>query len=137
MIHFLTENIELPEINERETANWIKRVVVGEGKTVGEINYIFCDDKKILEVNRQFLEHDYFTDVITFDYSVSNQVAGDIFISLETVSDNAKNIGTNYSNELNRVIIHGVLHLCGYKDKTPDEEKKMRQLEDNALKLIL
>lgn len=134
MIHFVTENIDLPDIKQNQTISWIKKIVAKYGKSVGEIHYIFCNDDKILDVNRQFLNHDYYTDIITFDYTIGKQLSADIFISTQTVADNARKTGTDFSTELNRVIIHGILHLCGYNDATEKEQITMRKMEDEALK---
>ena len=106
-------------------------------KKVGEIAYIFVNDKKILDVNRQYLQHDYYTDIITFDYSDDDTISGDLFISLDTVRSNAEQIGTTYEQELRRVIIHGILHLCGINDKGPGEREKMEAAEDKALNMII
>lgn len=134
-ISYHTEDIAFPQIKRRNISRWIKQVVEKYDKRVGEISYIFCSDDKILEINKQYLQHDYYTDIITFDYTEGNTVSGDLFISLETVRSNAEQYGYDYPAELHRVIIHGILHLCGFKDKTPEEEAIMRRLEDDALKL--
>ena len=139
MITYQTEGTNMPNIKKRETTEWIKQVAATYGKKVGEIAYIFCSDEKILEVNRQYLEHDYYTDIITFDYSDrkgSRVVAGDVFIDVETVADNARIYGTTKTNEMHRIIAHGVLHLCGQKDKTPRAERQMHRKEDKYLKLL-
>jgi rRNA maturation RNase YbeY len=137
-ITFQSENIPFPRsIKKRKTANWIKSVADGFGKKVGELAYLFCDDQKILEVNRQYLQHDFFTDIITFDYSEGDAIAGDIFISLETVRSNSQKYHTPYEEELHRVIIHGVLHLCGLRDKSRTEKKAMREAEEKALNLLI
>jgi len=136
MIHFFSEDTDLPDINQSILAGWIKEVITSHNKMAGEINYIFCSDEQILSVNKEFLKHDYYTDIITFDYSQSDVLSGDIYISLDTVSSNAIQLGITYENEVNRVIVHGVLHLCGFKDKMSDESIQMRKLEDNALKLL-
>ena len=106
------------------------------GKKIGEIHYIFCDDEKILEINRQFLQHDYYTDIITFDYCEGDTLSGDIFISIDTVTANAKEYSVSFDEELKRVMIHGILHLCGQNDKTADEQQEMRIKENNALRMI-
>ena len=111
MITYQTEGVEMPDIKKRETTAWIKAVAESYGKRVGEIAYIFCSDEKILEVNRQYLQHDYYTDIITFDYCEGNRIAGDLFISLDTVRTNAEQFGAAYETELHRVIIHGILYL--------------------------
>jgi len=136
MIAFYSENIALPKIPKRKIAAWIKIVAQNYGKKIGEIAYIFCNDEKILEINKQYLKHDFFSDIITFDYSEKNKISGDIFISLDTVKSNSQKFNTLYDNELYRVIIHGVLHLCGQNDKTPEDKKVMREKEDEALLLI-
>ena len=135
MITYQTEDIQMPAIKKRETTEWIKVVAASYGKRVGEIAYIFCSDEKILEVNRQYLEHDYYTDIITFDYTEGNRISGDLFISLDTVRTNAEQFDQPYERELYRVIIHGVLHLCGINDKGPGERKIMEEAENKALAL--
>lgn len=125
----------MPPIKKKETTEWIKDVAASYGKKTGEIAYIFCSDEKILEVNRQYLQHDYYTDIITFDYTKGNRIAGDLFISLDTVRTNAEKFGTSYEDELYRVIIHGILHLCGINDKGPGEREIMEAAEDRALAL--
>ena len=126
MITYQTEDIEMPAIKKRETTEWI-----------GEIAYIFCSDEKILEVNRQYLGHDYYTDIITFDYCEGNRLSGDLFISLDTVRTNADQFsGGDYDRELHRVIIHGILHLCGINDKGPGEREIMEEAENKALELL-
>ncbi len=112
---------------------WIKAVAADFGNTVGDISYMFCSDDKILEVNKQYLSHDYYTDIITFDYVEGTRLSGDIFISVDTVRSNAEKFSQSFENELHRVIIHGVLHLCGLKDKTPSDEANMHAAEDKAL----
>lgn len=134
-IYYQSEGISFPGIKRKETNIWIKLVAHSYKKNVGEISYIFCSDEKILEINKQYLNHDYYTDIITFDYTENDEISGDIFISLDTVKSNSEKFGTEYMEELHRVIIHGILHLCGFKDKTQEEEKLMREKEDEALKL--
>ena len=126
----------MPKIRRRDTSAWIKAVAASYGKRVGEIAYIFCDDEKILEVNRQYLQHDYYTDIITFDYTVGDVISGDIFISLDTVRSNSEEQHTTYDNELHRVIIHGILHLCGINDKGPGEREIMEAAENKALAML-
>ena len=126
----------MPAIRKRDTTAWIRRVAATYGKRVGEVGYLFCDDEKILDVNRQYLQHDYYTDIITFDYSEADTLNGDIVISLDTVRTNAEQFGKSYSEELNRVIIHGILHLCGQNDKGPGERQQMEAAEDRALALL-
>lgn len=118
---------------QKELNRWIKEVAADYNKKVGDIAYLFCNDERILEVNKQYLDHDYFTDIITFDYSERNIISGDIFISLETVESNAKDFGVSFQDELHRIIIHGILHLCGNDDKTPELRKEMTTKENNAL----
>ncbi len=120
--------------NEKLISNWIKNVAKKYKKETGSITYIFCDDEKILDLNKQYLEHNYYTDIISFDYSKKNRISGDIFISIDTVKSNANSLDIDFQEELYRVMIHGVLHLCGLKDSTPTEEKKMRKAENQALK---
>lgn len=133
MITYQSEDIKMPSIKKRETTEWIKAVAASYQKKVGEIAYIFCSDEKILEVNRQYLEHDYYTDIITFDYTEGNRISGDLFISLDTVRTNAEQFGQPYERELYRVIIHGILHLCGINDKGPGERELMEAAENRAL----
>ena len=125
MISYQTFNVKMPTIRRRDVSAWVRRVAAGYGKRVGEVAYIFCDDEKILEVNRQYLNHDYYTDIITFDYCEDDVISGDLFISLDTVRSNAEAQGTPYDEELHRVIIHGILHLCGINDKGPGERAIM------------
>ncbi len=136
MISYNTQNVSLPKIRRRDTSAWIKAVAASYGKRVGDIAYIFCDDEKILEVNRQYLQHDYYTDIITFDYTEDDLISGDIFISLDTVRSNAEEQHTTYDNELHRVIIHGILHLCGINDKGPGEREIMEAAENKALAMM-
>ena len=133
MITYQTEDMRMPAIRKRETSEWIKAVAATYNKKVDEVAYIFCSDEKILEVNRQYLEHDYYTDIITFDYTEGNRISGDLFISLDTVRTNAEQFGQPYERELYRVIIHGILHLCGINDKGPGERELMEAAENRAL----
>lgn len=126
----------MPAIKHRETTAWIKAVAATYGRRVGEIGYMFVDDEKILEVNKQYLGHDYYTDVITFDYDEGMVINGDIVISLDTVRTNAELFNKRYEDELHRVIIHGVLHLCGINDKGPGEREVMEANENEALDLL-
>ncbi|MBQ6049287.1 MAG: rRNA maturation RNase YbeY [Bacteroidaceae bacterium] len=137
MISYNAEGVKMPAIKRRENSAWVKAVAASYGKKVGEIAYIFVNDKKILDVNRQYLQHDYYTDIITFDYTDDDTISGDLFISLDTVRSNAEQIGTTYEQELRRVIIHGILHLCGINDKGPGEREKMEAAEDKALNMII
>ena len=127
MISYQTDGVEMPAIKKSQT------VAATYKKRVGEIAYIFCSDEKILEVNRQYLQHDYYTDIITFDYCEGNRLSGDLFISLDTVRTNAEQFGSDYETELHRVIIHGILHLCGINDKGPGEREIMEAAENKAL----
>ncbi|MCQ2253872.1 MAG: rRNA maturation RNase YbeY [Bacteroidaceae bacterium] len=133
MISYNSENIKFPNIRRRDTSAWIKRVAAAHGKKIGEIGYLFCNDEKILEVNREFLQHDYYTDIITFDYCEDDILNGDLVISLDTIRTNAEQQGTEYDDELHRVIIHGILHLCGINDKGPGEREIMESEENKAL----
>ena len=135
-VSFYSEGIDMPSINKTDIRNWIKQVADLHGKRVGAISYIFCNDDKILEVNLQYLKHDYYTDIITFDYSEGDKISGDLFISLDTVRTNAEQFGQPYNRELHRVIIHGILHLCGINDKGPGEREIMEAEEDRALSLL-
>ena len=135
MISYNAENVSMPHIKKREVTRWIRQVAASYGRTVGEVGYLFCDDEKILEVNREFLQHDYYTDIITFDYDEENQVNGDIVISLDTVKSNAELFNKPYEEELYRVIIHGILHLCGINDKGPGGREVMEEAENKALAL--
>lgn len=136
-INFYAEDAPMPSIREEQVREWIHRVAEGYGKKVGDISYIFCSDEKILEVNRQYLQHDYYTDIITFDYCEGNRLSGDLFISLDTVRTNAEQFaGGNYERELHRVIIHGILHLCGINDKGPGEREIMEAAENRALEML-
>ena len=135
-ISYTTAGVEMPSFDTQRIENWIVSVARGFGKTVGAVTYIFCNDDKILEVNRKYINHDYYTDIITFDYSRPMRISGDVFISLDTVRSNAILLGKTYDNELMRVIIHGILHLCGVDDKGPGEREIMERHEDEALALL-
>lgn len=135
-ITFYAEDIELPAIKQKAVGNWVIEVAATYGKKVGDICYIFCSDEKILEVNRQYLQHDYYTDIITFDYTGGNKISGDLFISLDTVRTNAETFHTGYNEELHRTIIHGILHLCGINDKGPGEREIMEENENKALAIL-
>lgn len=136
MITYNQENTPMPKLRHREITSWIRRVAATYGKKTGDIGYMFVDDEKILEVNRQYLGHDYYTDIITFDYSEGNVIQGDIFISVDTVRSNAEERGLTFDEELHRVIIHGILHLCGVNDKGPGEREIMETAENRALYLL-
>ena len=135
MITYNTINAAMPDISEAEVSAWVRQVAKGYGKVVGDVNYIFVDDETMLDINRRFLGHDYYTDHIGFDYSEGNALSGDIYISLDTVASNALLFGTTQADELHRIIIHGLLHLCGLRDKTEEERQHMQQAEDRALAL--
>ncbi|OAZ03410.1 rRNA maturation RNase YbeY [Flavobacterium succinicans] len=122
--------------NELLYSDWLSRVIVSENKNEGEINYIFCDDDYLHNINVEYLNHDTLTDIISFDYSLGNELNGDIFISIERVHDNALDFNVSFSEELKRVMVHGILHYCGYKDKTDKDELIMRQKEDEKIKLF-
>lgn len=136
MISYNTVNVKMPAIRRRDTSAWVKAVAASYGKKVGEIAYIFVDDEEILRVNREYLQHDYYTDIITFDYTEGDTISGDLFISLDTVRTNAEQFDKPYNEELHRVIIHGILHLCGINDKGPGEREIMEAAEDKALALL-
>ncbi len=136
MINFTVKKIAMPEFDQERTKAWIVEVASRHEKKVGDLTYIFCDDEKILEVNRQFLQHDYYTDIITFDYSNKRRISGDMFISLDTVKSNAELFGRTCEEEFMRVIIHGVLHLCGINDKGEGEREIMERHENEALALL-
>ena len=124
------------EINESSLEKWIDNIITNKGFTIGEINYIFCDDKYLHKLNVEFLNHDTLTDIISFDNTMGKEVSGDIFISIERVKDNAKDFNVTFAEELHRVMIHGVLHYMGFKDKTDIEKQEMRNAENNALSLL-
>ena len=135
MIQYFFENVEEISLPEN-CSEWIKKLILNEEKKVGNINYIFCDDEYLLKVNQDFLNHDYYTDIITFDYVKGKTISGDIFISLPRISENASPLSSGFEKELLRVLAHGVLHLCGYKDKSDEEQKTMRAKEDFYISLI-
>ena len=133
MITYNTINVEMPSIVEAEVSAWVKSTANTYNKVVGDINYIFVDDETMLDINRRFIGHDYYTDVITFDYSTASTLNGDIFISLDTVQSNAATEQVSFEEELLRIIIHGVLHLTGQGDKTPESKAQMTEKENLAL----
>ena len=135
MITYNTSGVKMPKIKRRDTTAWIKAVIATYNKRLGEVGYMFVNDEKILEINNEYLQHDYYTDVITFDYDEDDTVNGDIFISVDTVRTNAEKFGKTYEDELHRVIIHGILHLCGLNDKAPGERELMEAAENRALAL--
>lgn len=135
MIQFFFENIDKIALSNR-TKDWLINLITNEQKKPGDINYIFCDDEYLLKVNQDFLQHDYYTDVITFDYVKGKTIAGDIFVSLPRISENAETHSKDFKIELHRVLAHGILHLCGYKDKTEEEIQEMRNKEDYYLNIL-
>lgn len=135
MIDYMVEGVEMPELDFAKIDRWIGMVAGEHGFAVGSLTYCFCNDEYILKTNREFLQHDYYTDIITFDYTRRGKIGGDMVISLDTVRTNAEGLGVSYGQELLRVIIHGVLHLCGINDKGPGEREIMEREENNALAL--
>ena len=135
MIAYNTSGVKMPKIKRRDTTAWIKAVIATYNKRLGEVGYMFVNDEKILEINNEYLQHDYYTDVITFDYNENDVLNGDIVISLDTVRTNAEKFGKTFDDELHRVIIHGILHLCGLHDKAPGEREQMEKAENKALAL--
>jgi len=133
MITYNTITVAMPDIVEAEVSAWIRQIAKSYNKVVGDINYIFVDDETMLDINRRFIGHDYYTDHIGFDYSQGNALSGDIYISLDTVRTNSELFGVTFGQELRRIIIHGLLHLCGLRDKTDEERAQMQQAEDKAL----
>ena len=136
MITYNADGVKMPKIKRKDTTAWIKAVAQSYGKKVGEVGYMFVNDEKILEINNEYLGHDYYTDVITFDYDEDDVVNGDIVISLDTVRTNAELFDKAFEDELYRVIIHGILHLCGLNDKGPGEREIMEKAENKALEMI-
>ncbi|MBV6879376.1 rRNA maturation RNase YbeY [Epilithonimonas ginsengisoli] len=129
MINYFFENIDKKNIDSNISI-WLEDLILSENKKPGDINYIFCDDEYLLKVNQDYLAHDYYTDIITFDYVKGKTISGDIFVSLPRILDNASTLSQDFESEFRRVLAHGLLHLCGYKDKTVEEESTMRQKED-------
>ncbi|MBQ7461643.1 MAG: rRNA maturation RNase YbeY [Bacteroidaceae bacterium] len=136
MITYNIQGVLMPDIAEAEVSAWVRSVARSYDKVIGDVNYIFVDDETMLDINRRFIGHDYYTDHIGFDYSQGNALSGDIYISLDTVRSNAELYGVTFNEELRRIIIHGLLHLCGLRDKTPEERASMQEAEDKALKVI-
>ncbi len=137
MINLYFEDVEVPGLDSEFFGSWLSRVCGLEGKSLDEVSLIFCSDDYLLEINKAHLNHDYYTDIITFDYCEEDNIAGDLFISIDRVEENASDASVTFTEELNRVVVHGVLHLLGYKDKSEEEEKLMRGKEDWALGLIV
>lgn len=135
MVSYFTEDIVFPYNEKRHTSRWLKFVASAEGCQLGDIAVIFCSDNYILDINKKYLQHDYFTDIITFDYCEGKHLSGDLFISIDSVRDNAAHYGTEFPNELNRVIVHGLLHLIGYDDHTEEDIAVMRSKENYYLSL--
>ena len=123
-------------LNEAYFSKWLSEVILSENKNEGEINYIFCDDDYLLEINQNYLDHDTLTDIISFDYSVGNELNGDIFVSVERVKENASDYNVTFQEEIQRVLVHGILHYCGYKDKTESDELVMRTKEEEKMKMF-
>ena len=135
MIEFHSQN-DFVLVHDVEIRNWISETITHEGYELGNIDYVFCNDEYLLNINQQFLEHDTYTDIISFDYTMGKLVGGEIYISTERVSENANYFGVDFNEELHRVIIHGILHFCGYKDKTKEESLIMRGLEEKYLEKL-
>lgn len=134
-IHFFTEGVKKPNVSYLQLRRWLRQVIANYGKKCGAINYIFCSDDYLLSINQEYLQHDSYTDIITFDYCEGEYISGDIFVSTERVADNARKLHSE-SSEIYRVIVHGILHLCGLSDSTAKQTTIMRAAEDEALKLI-
>jgi probable rRNA maturation factor len=132
-IHYFNEDVPLPKLKKRRTTDWIKSIIGAEEKKCGEISFIFCSDEYLLEVNKKYLFHDYYTDIITFDYVEGVLMSGDIFISVDRILENSRVFNTTFENELSRILAHGVLHLIGYKDKNVNDKKMMTFKEDYYL----
>lgn len=135
-ILFYNEDVKPPIIKKKLVKNWIKSVIASEGKTLGDVNFIFCSDEYLLQVNKQYLDHDYYTDIITFDYVENDIISGDIFVSVDRVEENGKQFGSGFDTELRRILVHGVLHLIGFPDKKPEEKKIMTEKENQYLAIF-
>ena len=135
-INFFNEDVDFQLIKINSYQNWISSIISKKNKIVGPINYIFCSDNYLLDVNIEYLDHNYYTDIITFDYSENGIISGDLFISIDRVKENANTNSLSFNEELNRVMIHGILHLLGFKDKTEEEQKEMRKQENDSLKFL-
>jgi rRNA maturation RNase YbeY len=136
-IHFFSEKQSFKFFKKRNTSNWLKKVITSYHKVPGQITFIFCSDEQLLEINQTYLKHFYYTDVITFNYNEDNSISGDIYISVDRIAENAKAFDESFERELHRVIVHGVLHLVGFEDKSPEEQSKMREVEDLHLNEII
>ena len=134
-IRFFYDEVCFNLKKKRNIVSWLKKVASIENKTIDNLCYVFVSNEKILDMNKTYLQHDYFTDIITFDYSYADKISGEMYISIDTVEENAKEYSIDFRSELLRVILHGALHLCGYKDETEDEQIKMREIEDGYLKI--
>lgn len=135
-VTYQVEGVATPRIRRRSVSKWIKNIASIYNKKIGDISYIFCSDEYILQINNRYLKHDYYTDIITFDYGSEDVVSGDIFIGTDTVKSNSEKYKTDYNEELHRVIIHGILHLCGINDKSAEERADMTKKENDALKMV-
>lgn len=135
-VKYFNEDVPFPKLKKRIISNWIKETIIYEGKKIGDISFIFCSDSYLLDVNNKYLNHDFFTDIITFDYVENNVINGDIFISIDRVTENAIKFSKTLENELCRIMIHGILHLLGYKDKNRSDKKLMIEKEDYFLKVL-
>ncbi len=133
MIHYYNEDVDFLPEKKIYLSDWIKHVITAKDRKIGEINFIFCSDAHLITINRSYLQHDDYTDIITFDYCENKKVSGDIFISIDRIKENAEKFKVRFKDELHRVMIHGVLHLCGFKDKSPEDKKRMTQQEDESL----
>ena len=136
MISYQTDGVAMPPIQTDRISRWVEAVAQSYDRRVGDIAYIFCNDQRIIDINRRYLQHDYYTDIITFDYSHGHRIGGDLFISLDTILTNSQLLGTPYEEELHRVIIHGILHLCSINDKGPGEREQMEAAEERALLMM-
>lgn len=136
MIQYINEDVKFPALPKQKLNKWIKTVAAEYQRKIGDIAFVFCTEERILEVNKQYLEHDYYTDIITFDYSEKSVISGDIFISIDTVKSNAKDLNIPFDKEIKRIMIHGILHLCGQDDKTPELREEMTDKENEALILF-
>ncbi len=137
MINFFAEDVDFPLLNESLVTKWLSAVCTAENKELEEVSIIFCSDEYLLDMNNEYLQHDYYTDIITFDYCVENQIVGDLFVSVDRIKENSILNAVTFDNELLRVMVHGILHLIGFKDKTDEDAKLMRQKEDEYLNLYV
>lgn len=135
-VKYFNEDVPFPILKKRSTSNWIRETILLEEKIVGDISFVFCSDDYLLEVNKKYLAHDYYTDIITFDYVKDGLISGDIFVSIDRIKENAQEFSTTFENELNRILIHGILHLLGYKDKIKKDQKLMTFKENYYLNVL-